>query len=238
MAQADQAAKETTEKVKFHFRPVEIKADTPEHEKSAATGELKTINGKPTWKRAPFEATIPAVNEDDLMALLNDEAKGGIVKKFVVKLCNDATYEKVSQQVRDIVKRGAALSQEALNLTRVDLYNLAKYSGGIQIPKDLWDAWKADYLTLMQPLLNKPIEKISTAAGLIMGNLVAVEAIKDMEKRTALLSTLGEYVNTWYSATSAENQEKFLPIMEMLSMRFEALAAPDDDKELELDDIF
>lgn len=237
MTTQDSSTVVTGTAVKFHFRPVEIKKDTPEHEKSASTGELKTIKGKPTWKRHPFEAVIPLTNEEELTALLADEGKGGIVRKFLVKLANDASYDKVSGQVRDIIKRGAALSQEALNLTRVDLYSLAKYSGGIVIPKEMWEAWKVDYMAIMVPLLNKPAEKVATAAGIIMGNLVAVEAIADAEKKTALLATLGEYVNSWYTATSDENQEKFLPIMEQLEMRFEVLAAPNNDKELEIDDI-
>jgi len=229
-----------TVKAAFHFRPMPIKSKEGTvliDITNIPAEHLSVIKGKQHYKRPSFETTIPLITDEATITLLGDEAKSSRVLKYLVKLANDEVSSKVSTQVRAIIKRGGEVTADALRFDRLDLYSLAKYANGIQVPKELWTEWKANYIKVMQPILDRPVEKLATAAEIFMGGLVRVESQENFDERMKLLDTLEDYLNKWFLATSPENQEKYGMVREYLDGRFEVYRAPDEEKELSLDDI-
>lgn len=186
----------------FFFRPKDV---------LDAEGKTVFVDGKKqTTKRAPFKARLPYTTQEALIALLQDETKAAKTLEFLIDLANDSIYEAAQGQVNALIADGKELVQEALDIAGLDLYALATKPKTVSvrgIPKEVWAAFKPDFISVLTKEFNVSIDGATKAA-----KLIADDRFQSVKTAPNILKILDAHLANWYSKTSEESKETFAEI--------------------------
>lgn len=204
--------------------------------------ETKFFFKKPKAKETPEGVEIVDKKRDTVVLMLpiptfaglihslgNDENPelAAKVQNYVLTLIETDIAAAARQQVDDEVK--PVNKQEELDLSKLTLEYLATEPAadrrGRGIAKEVWEAFVADYISIMPALLDKPIEKVQAAAGVFAKKLMPAKGSKQV------LEILKTYLDMWFEKTA--NAENFGEVYEFLSKRADAFLAVDEQALLE-----
>lgn len=190
----------TTSPVTFNFKKG----------KDEATGE--------TFMREAVDLAIPVPNADGIVAIL--EAGGKLLELLL-----SAMEDVVTTQARKLISDDHTLNASNLPYEQLSwgfISNIPKASRtGGGIPKEVWEAFGADYIEVMQEAAGKTVEQATNAARMLTGKFAAC---KTNEK---VLSYLVEQLSIY--ADTSSNVETYLPCVEFLLKKADALLNVSDE---------
>lgn len=179
------------------------------------------------WKRPSVEVKLPTVTDEDV---INAIETGGQVKQFLLSIASDQFYNAARSKINDLISDSKLVKITAdtikafnLNLESIAAAYLedaasAKATG---IPKEVWEDFVSDYVTVMlRELPANGEEKIKTAAEHLKRRFQACRSNKPM------LAKLQGYLALWFAATS--RQEEFAKLYKTLDDRAKTLLEADD----------
>jgi hypothetical protein len=223
----------------FHFKSTqEIKArpigknEANENVFDEAGTKLITAgykyDDKKGWKRPSIEVALPSIAKDGIISVLE---QGGQGEQFLLAICNDQFYNAARQKINEILTdnqdvtitaatiKGFNLDWTSMAAAYLEAAASAKATG---IPKEVWDDFVADYVTVMlRELPQNGEEKIKNAAEHLKLRFTKCRSNKKM------LAKLQSYLALWFTATS--RQEEFSKLYTTLDERAKALLAADDE---------
>ena len=185
--------------------------------------KAKTIEGVDVEeaKRPSVSLELPIPTIHGIAYGLSQNAK---VQEYIAELVKNAVVEAAKAQVSDSTKPVNA--QEELDLSKLSLDFLANEPRtdrrGRGIPTELWEAFAADYINIMPSLLNKSVDKVTSAAQLFLKKLATIKTNKPV------LNVLDTYLDTYTANT--EQADDFGDIIEYLKEKLATfLNARDED---------
>ena len=132
-------------------------------------------------------------------------------------------------QAREQVNANPEISQETIDFNKLTWEFIASIPKaerrGAGISKDVWEAFTADYISIMPGLIGRDVEKVTNAATILAKRFQPVKTVK------AVISQLKNYLDIWFSNTA--NAEELAEVYEFLSKKAEELLAADEAKLLE-----
>lgn len=202
----EQVAASTATPVPFNFRnpqPNVIKANQEE--------------GLPApIKRASVVVPIQMLTKADLIEILtNGDAAAA---QLILDQANSVLIDEVRGQLDDLPNY-EEVNLELIDFSKVDFVKIANTPKAIRtgggISDELWEAWANDMQTVLQANSDRNEKQITVVTTLL------TKKLKDVSKSEKVLKAVETYLNTWFTATSEENQEKFAVIYARLSARIE-----------------
>lgn len=169
-------------------------------------------------KRPSVELQLPVLTLQGLANIINsgDEKQHALIMSAL----EDIIYLQARQQVNE----DASISQDTLDISKLSwdfISNIppAERKGG-GIAKEVWDAFAADYISIMPALTGRSVEKVTNAATILLKKFQPVKTVKPVIKQ------LKDYLDMWF--TNTPNAEEFAECYEFLSKKAEALLAADE----------
>lgn len=130
----------------------------------------------------------------------------------------------ILEQARSQVDENESITQDTLDSSKLSweyistLEPAARRGGGI--PKEVWEAFVADYTEVMPAVTGKTTEQVGRAASLLGNKFAAVKTNKQV------LGFLAEQLDLYFSSTP--KAEEFVECYEFLKNKAEALLKADD----------
>lgn len=207
-----------------------------EAELQAALADLATVNTRQTTslrevtynfrkdqlgnKRASFKRQIPVPTLAGLVEII---AAGGAQLNLLLESAATVIYT----QSRALIDDGT-LSETVWDDTKLSWETIANLPPserkGNGIPKEVWEAFAADYVEVMLKATNKTSEQVSKAAKLFVAKLQPVKTNKDV------VSKLQEFLAVWFTSTA--NAEQFAEVYEFLDAKCKEFIETDFDQKL------
>lgn len=183
--------------------------------KDAITGE--------EIKKPSFKLALPVPTIDGLIESLSNQK----IVDYVLDVLADEIKAAAKVQVDDETKPVNA--QADLDLSKLTLEFLANQPkaerGGPKIPEEQWNAFSADYLTVMVAATGKTEETVKNGLDLFLKKLNPVKSQKQVVAK--LQSLLATY------ATNSKNLDDVADVVEYLTKRMETLMSAEDVNLLE-----
>lgn len=177
-------------------------------------------DGKPTGvttKREAFTLNLPLPTFQGIVTALQDEKQ----KEFILSVISEQVYAAARDQVTNNLEMK---SQDELDLSLLTLEHIANVPPaerrGAGIPKETWDAFAKDYVSIMPALLEKPVENIQNASALFVKRLQPVKTNKPV------LTLLKGYLSTWFA--SSAQAEEFQDVFKFLDEKIDEFLKKDD----------
>jgi len=174
-------------------------------------------------KRPSVTLPIRVLTLQGLVDILN----GGDEKQ--VSLVLETLQKPILEQVREQVDANEAISVDTLDYGKLSweaiskLEPAARRGGGI--PKEVWEAFVADYIEVMPAVTGKTIEQVTRAATIFGQKLSSVKSNKPV------LSALRGFLDLYF--TNTPKADEFVDCYEFLVNKAEALLNADDTALLE-----
>lgn len=195
-------------KIKYFFKK--------RKEKDAITGNVT----KEIPAAEPIELEIPLLGIEDLAALLN----GGDEK--VLALILESVNNVIVEQVRDVVNDDPE-AVRAKGIESADIYDFVKIAHmppaqrrGSGLPDEVWEAFTADYIAVMQHH-GKDAKKAETGAKLLARKFAPVKSNKKV------VGMLKENLQTWF--TNSEKSGELQVVYELLMGKADQLLEVDEE---------
>lgn len=169
-------------------------------------------------KRPSVSLMIPVLTVQGLVAIL----EGGDDKQ--VALVMETLQKPILEQARAQVDDNETITAETLDYSKLSwdaisrLEPAARRGGGI--PKELWEAFVADYIEVMPAVTGKTLEQVTRAATLFGQKLSSVKGNK------TVLTALRSFLDIYFSNTP--KAEEFVECYEFLVNKADALLQADD----------
>lgn len=174
-------------------------------------------------RRPTVELKIPVPSLEGIIAIL----EAG--KEKEIQLLLDAVQSVVLEQARAQVNEKEDISQETLDIAALSWEAIANLPPaarrGAGIPKELWEEFSKDYVTVMPAVTGKTVEQVSRAAKLFVAKLQPCKTDKKV------LSFLKSQIDLWFANTP--NGEDFSDCYEFLSKKVDTFLAADSSALLE-----
>lgn len=181
------------------------------------------------WKRPSVDAVVSALETDDIIGVLE---AGGAGVQYMLAVLNDQFYQAGRSKLADIIASNplAAITPETIagfNLNwdgmATDFLTALQETRSTGIPKETWDDFEADYVSVMlQQMPENGEDRIKNAAAHLKARFQKCRSNKVMVKK------LQSYLSVWFAATG--NQEEFAKVFDTLNTRAETLLnAADED---------
>jgi hypothetical protein len=185
--------------------------------------------GEPEEKRAPVVLTLPIPTWNGFVDAVSKGPDAEKIQSYVLSLIEDAVIEAARSQVSPAEGDTEATpvnSQDQLDLSKLTLTYLANEPKtdrrGRGIDKETWEAFEADYVTIMPDITGRTPEQVKVAAGLFSKKLVAVKTNKPV------LKMLEKRLEEWYANTP--NGSDFQDVYTFLTGKLNAfLTTPERD---------
>lgn len=163
------------------------------------------------FKRESIEVdNYPELEIDDLLTIMSgDDVK---VQELLVAAANDLIYAAARAQV------DSNPEFTALDLTKLDLSyiaNLPRPTRAGAISKETWEAFKADYISVVCAVTGKDTARVTKAATITADKFASVKHTKP------IVSMLTDQLAIWYSNTT--QADAFADVFDTLVKRSEAI---------------
>jgi len=166
-------------------------------------------------KRASVDlAKLPVPSVEGIVAIL----ESGNEKAMTLLL--EAVQDVVVSRARDVINENEAITSDNFDYSVLDwnvIANLEKEDRRSAIPKEVWDDFAADYITVITSVSNSTKEQAAVAAKIFVGKFNAIKNKKDVIGKLKL--RLSMYLEHTTKASD------FAEIVEMLFKRADALIA-------------
>lgn len=176
---------------KFSFRKVAVEVD-----------------GKPTGdftKRPTVEIELPVITVEGVVAALQ---AGGKQLELVIEACRQVQFDRARELVNDKEDISADNFQYA-ELAWEKIANLPKAERrGGGIPKEVWEDFIKDYITVMPAATGKTVDQVTNASKLLATKFQSIKTNKPVLK--LLKDQLAIYVNASQQAESFSECVNFL----------------------------
>lgn len=210
----------------FHFKS---NKDVPISEDAKAAFEQQGWkSGEKGWKRPSLNATVSALEEADILHILET---GGAGVQFLLAVANEQFYLAARSKIADIIAANPLASITGDTVAGFDLNwdaMAADYLTALQetrstgIAKEVWDDFENDYVAVMlQQMPQNGEDKIKNAAAHLKARFQKCRSNKVMVKK------LQDYLAVWFASTG--NQEEFAKVFESLNARAETLLNASDE---------
>lgn len=169
-------------------------------------------------KRESVELLIPEPTEDAVVGMLGDEKQKGLLLALLRDVVIQAGRDQVSDETKPVNK------QEELDFSKMTLEYIAsippseRKGGGIS--KDVWEAFAADYITVMQGVTGKTAEQVGNAAKLMVARLQPIKTNKPV------LKFVEAQLGLWFTNTT--EAEEFAEVYEFLNEKVKTFLAMDE----------
>jgi hypothetical protein len=210
-------------KTKFFFK---------KRKEKDATGAVVMVNevdkdGKPTGKMVekvipaaePVDIEIPLLTLSGVAEILNggDEKQSKLIVEAVNNVILEQARDAVNNNPEEVRKNGI----DATTLTWAHIANLPPAQRkGPGISEETWEAFKADYISVMQHH-GKTKEKAETGAKLLAARFQPVKLNK------TVVRALKDNLSTWFANTASA--EEFQDVYESLASKADTLLEQDED---------
>lgn len=166
-------------------------------------------------QRPSLEFDLPVPTAEGIIAFLKAGGKEA-------KLIMDGVYDTVRGAVLVDVNDDVAFDPAKYDFNKVSWTAIANKERAERttIPEEQWDAWAADYLSIMPALSKKTPENVTNMLALFRKKLVPIKTRKDLLPK--LRGELELYVN------SSNKAEEFADILELLVNRIDTYLKADD----------
>ena len=132
-------------------------------------------------------------------------------------------------QAREQVNADANITSDTLDYSKLSWDFISKIPKaerrGAGIPKEIWEAFAADYLSIMPGLIGRDVEKVTNAATILTKRFQPVKTVKKV------IAQLSDYLDVWFANTA--NADDLAEVYEFLKKKAEELLAADEAKLLE-----
>jgi hypothetical protein len=177
------------------------------------------------FQRPSVEVEIPVPNYQGLTQIILNAEKDDAGKKAFA-LLQQMAAKAVIDEVRGYVSDNANASQETIPWDKFTFQAIANMPAGIRgasaIPKEVWDKWLKDYVSVMPAKTGTTAEVCATRGSVMMQKFRPLTGNPDRKKIIEnLMATLAVYVDT------SPNVEEFTPILEFLAKKADELKAED-----------
>jgi hypothetical protein len=169
-------------------------------------------------KRESLELQLPFITLEGLIAIINEG------EPRQVSLLLETLRTPVLEQAKAQVDEDAAITQDTLDVAKLTwaeisrLEPAARRGGGI--PKEIWEAFTADYLEVMPAATQRSIERITVAAAMLGNKLSSCKGNKPV------LKFLREQLDVYFASTT--KAEEFVGCYEFLTNKADTLLKADD----------
>ena len=141
-------------------------------------------------KREPLELPIPYPTVEGIIAILEAGGKG-------LELLMEVVSGAVTSQARNMISDDHSLNAINLPVDKLSwdfIANMpkAERSGG-GIPKEVWEDFGTDYITIMQEATGKDLERVTRASKLLVGKFSAIKT--NLEAINFLVEQLAIYLD-------------------------------------------
>ena len=182
---------------------------------------FKTLKDKESGietKRPTVELTLPVPSVEGIIAILEAGGKQ-------LELLQAAVADIVVAQARSILNDSEALTgNDNFPLAQVSWEAIANMpeaeKRGRGIPKELWDEFVADYISVMPSVTGKSTEQVSLAAKLFLNKFQQVKTNKPVVQK--LREQLSIYMN------NSKQAESYIDCIKFLDDKAEALLQADE----------
>lgn len=169
-------------------------------------------------KRPSVTLQLPYLTLQGLIAIINhgDEKQ--------VALVLETLRTPIVDQAKAQVDENETITQDTLDLSKLSweaisaLEPAARKGGGI--PKEVWEAFTADYIAVMPTVVNRTVEQVTRAATLLANKLSACKGNKPV------LTFLRSHLDLYFAATA--KAEEFVGCYEFLINKADSLLKADD----------
>lgn len=220
----------TNKPVKFHFKKDELGNKRPSVEleiKFLTLAGVASIINLTTVE-------VPIVAEGETLtgekaAAIDAAIKHNTNVEKQQELLLSALEDTIIVQAREQVNAKVDITQETLDASKLTWQYIASIPKaerrGAGIPKEVWEAFSADYISIMPGLIGRDVEKVTNAATIFTKRFQPVKTVK------AVIAQLKDYLDVWFTNTS--NAEELAEVYEFLSKKADELLAADEAKLLE-----
>lgn len=156
--------------------------------------------------RNPVELAMPYPSVEGIVAILEKGGKG-------LDLLLEAMENVVNSEARNLLFDDTTLNAATFPVEKVSWEHIAnipkvqRRGGGI--PKEVWEAFQADYVAVMPEVTGKTVEQVANAAKILAAKLTAVRTNEPVLQ--LLVGQLALY------ADNSENIEEFQECVEFLA---------------------
>ncbi len=165
-------------------------------------------------KRASVDlAKLPVPSLEGIVAILEAGGKP-------LELLMEAVQDVVVARARDVINENETITSENFDYSTLDwnnIANLEKEDRRSAIPKETWEDFAADYITVITSVSNSTKEQAAVAAKIFIGKFNAIKNKKDVIGKLKL--RLSMYLEHTTKASD------FAEVVEMLFKRADALIA-------------
>jgi len=155
--------------------------------------------------RRPVELAIPYPSMEGLVTILQKGGKG-------LELLTEAIEGVITSAAREILSEGLALTAATFPVEKLSwefIANLPKSQRrGGGIPKETWEAFAVDYISVMPAATDKNVEQVTRAAKILVGRLAAVKTNEPV--LNLLVQMLAIYLE------NSKNAAEFMEVVEFL----------------------
>lgn len=159
-------------------------------------------------ERRPVELAIPYPTVDGIVSILEAGGKG-------LELLLESMETVVNSAARDVLFEATDLTASTFPVEKVSwefIANIPKAQRrGNGIPKEIWDAFKADYIEVMPGVTGKTIDQTANAARILAGKLQQARTNEPVLQ--LLVAQLAIY------AENSPNIEEFADCVEFLATK-------------------
>lgn len=165
-------------------------------------------------KRASVDlAKLPVPSLEGIVAILEAGGKP-------LELLMEAVQDVVVARARDVINENETITSDNFDYSTLDwnnIANLEKEDRRSAIPKETWEDFAADYITVITSVSNSTKEQAAVAAKIFIGKFNAIKNKKDVIGKLKL--RLSMYLEHTTKASD------FAEVVEMLFKRADALIA-------------
>lgn len=181
-------------------------------------------------KRQPVTVALPLLTKDQVLEILmSDDAVNSKAQELIVEQVNAVLAAEVRSQL-DELPTYEEVDTSKIDFAKVDFVALANTpratrSGG-GISEETWADFEADFATVITEKTSTTPEQAKKVVTLL------TKRLKDVSKQETVLHKLGEYLDAWFTQTTAAQQVALAQVYERLSKRIEGYKATVNDDPL------
>lgn len=180
------------------------------------------------WKRPSVTASLPELEQADVIEVLE---AGGAGTQFLLAVCNEQFYLSARNKLAEIISTNpmSVITPDTIAGFGLEWNGMAaEFLAALQetrstgIPKEVWDDFEADYVSvMMQEMPANGEERIKNAAAHLKARFAKCRSNKPMVKK------LQSYLAVWFAATGS--QAEYARVYETLNSRAETLLNASDE---------
>ena len=181
-------------------------------------------------KRQPVIVALPLLTKDQVLEILmSDDAVNSKAQELIVEQVNAVLAAEVRSQL-DELPTYEEVDTSKIDFAKVDFVALANTpratrSGG-GVSEETWADFEADFATVITEKTSTTPEQAKKVVTLL------TKRLKDVSKQETVLHKLGEYLDAWFTQTTAAQQVALAQVYERLSKRIEGYKASVNDDPL------